>query len=55
VSWDTPPCHFVTSSPQGNRLEQDGWIVLRFWNDDVLSDIVAVCDHILRFIGKSHP
>jgi very-short-patch-repair endonuclease len=38
-----------------NRLEQDGWIALRFWNDDVLSDIVAVCDHILRLIGKSHP
>ena len=38
-----------------NRLEQDGLFVLRFWNDDVLSEIVAVCDHILRFIGKSHP
>jgi very-short-patch-repair endonuclease len=37
-----------------NRFEQDGWIVLRFWIDDVLSDIVAICDHILRFIGKSH-
>jgi very-short-patch-repair endonuclease len=41
-------------SARMNRFEQDGWIVLRFCIDDVLSDIVAICDHILRFIGKSH-
>ena len=29
------------------RLEQDGWTVLRFWNDDVLRDIDAVCQHIV--------
>lgn len=34
------------------RLEQDGWIVLRFWNDDVLRNIDDVCEHILRIIGK---
>jgi very-short-patch-repair endonuclease len=30
-----------------SRLQLDGWIVLRFWNDDVLKDIVGVCSHIL--------
>jgi len=29
------------------RLEQDGWTVLRFWNDDVIRDIEAICDHIV--------
>ncbi|WVT74128.1 DUF559 domain-containing protein [Sinorhizobium chiapasense] len=34
------------------RLEADGWTVLRFWNDDVLRDIDNICEHILRVIGK---
>ena len=33
------------------RLQQDGWTVLRFWNDDVLRDIDAVCDHIVIAAG----
>jgi len=33
------------------RLEQDGWTVLRFWNDDVLREIDAVCDHIVIAAG----
>lgn len=33
------------------RLEQDGWTVLRFWNDDVIRDIEAVCDHIIIAAG----
>jgi very-short-patch-repair endonuclease len=28
------------------RLEEDGWTVLRFWNDDVLKDLDGVCRHI---------
>jgi very-short-patch-repair endonuclease len=32
-------------------LEASGWTVIRFWNDDVLCDLDAVCDHILRTIG----
>ena len=32
------------------RLEQDGWTVLRFWNDEVLRDIDGVCRHILATI-----
>jgi very-short-patch-repair endonuclease len=34
------------------RLEQDGWTVLRFWNDDVLRDIDNVCQHIVIVAGK---
>jgi len=36
------------------RLEADGWIVLRFWNGDVLGDIDNVCLHIVTVIGKGH-
>jgi len=32
------------------RLEQDGWTVLRFWDDEVLKDIDGVCRHILATI-----
>ncbi|ACP24355.1 hypothetical protein NGR_c05590 [Sinorhizobium fredii NGR234] len=34
------------------HFESHGWTVLRFWNDDVLSDIDNVCEHIVRVIGK---
>ncbi|WP_081525664.1 DUF559 domain-containing protein [Rhizobium sp. CCGE 510] len=34
------------------RLQTDGWIVLRFWNDDILRDIDNVCTHIIRTIGR---
>ncbi|MBB4121792.1 endonuclease domain-containing protein [Martelella radicis] len=37
------------------RLAALGWTVLRFWNDDVLRDIDAVCTHILRTIGRNAP
>ena len=33
------------------RLQQDGWTVLRFWNDDVLRDIDNVCQHIVISAG----
>lgn len=32
-------------------LEQLGWHVLRFWNDDVLHDIEDVCRHIVSATG----
>jgi very-short-patch-repair endonuclease len=35
------------------HLEKVGWIVLRFWNDDVLNDIDNVCLHILKTIGEA--
>ncbi len=33
------------------HLQQDGWTVLRFWNDDILKDIDAVCLHIVLSTG----
>ena len=33
------------------RLQQDGWTVLRFWNDDVLRDLDNVCQHIVIAAG----
>jgi len=37
------------------RLEKDGWTVLRFWNDDVLGDIDGVCQHIITVAGLNTP
>ncbi len=36
---------------RSNRLERDGWTILRFWNDDVLRDIDSVCTHIVIVVG----
>jgi very-short-patch-repair endonuclease len=33
------------------RLEQDGWTILRFWNDDVIRDLDNVCQHIVIEAG----
>jgi very-short-patch-repair endonuclease len=33
------------------RLQQDGWRILRFWNDDVIRDIDNVCQHIIIEAG----
>jgi very-short-patch-repair endonuclease len=33
------------------RLQADGWMVLRFWNDEILRNINGVCDGIIRTIG----
>ena len=35
------------------QLEQLGWTVLRFWNDDVLTDIDNVCLHIVKIAGET--
>ena len=37
------------------RLEQDGWTVLRFWNDDILKDIDNVCLHIVKIVEEPRP
>ena len=37
------------------RLAQDGWTILRFWNDDVLRDIDNVCQHIVISAGLGGP
>ena len=41
----------VADTIRTKRLEQDGWTVLRFWNDDVLRDIDNVCQHIVIAAG----
>ena len=37
------------------RIEQDGWTILRFWNDDILRDIDNVCRHIVISAGLDTP
>lgn len=34
-------------------LENLGWTVLRFWNDDVINDINGVCLHIVIVAAKA--
>ncbi|CAN7283956.1 endonuclease domain-containing protein [Rhizobium leguminosarum] len=47
--------NFVSDEIRTQRLQSDGWIVLRFWNDDILRDIDNVCSHIIRTIGTDPP
>ncbi len=37
------------------KLEALGWIILRFWNDDILRDIDNVCQHIIISAGLNRP
>jgi very-short-patch-repair endonuclease len=41
----------ASDAARTTRLKKDGWTVLRFWNDDVLRDIDAVCLHIVTAAG----
>jgi very-short-patch-repair endonuclease len=41
----------ATDAVRARALEQDGWTILRFWNDDILRDIDAVCAHIVGDAG----
>lgn len=45
----------ITDRVRDRRLKALGWTVLRFWNDDVLRDIRAVCLHIVTVAGLNHP
>ncbi len=45
--------NLVYDAARTRRLEQDGWTVLRFWNDDILTDIDNVCLHILKTVGEA--
>ncbi len=33
------------------RLQQDGWTIQRFWNDDVIRDVDNICQHIVIVAG----
>lgn len=41
----------IYDATRTTRLEALGWTVLRVWNDEVLRNIDAVCDAIIRTIG----
>lgn len=41
----------ASDAARSRALQQDGWTILRFWNDDVLRDIDAVCAHIVASAG----
>jgi very-short-patch-repair endonuclease len=43
--------NFAYDEIRTQRLQADGWTVLRFWNDDILRDIDNVCSHIIRTVG----
>lgn len=43
--------HGADDARRTKRLEQDGWHIVRFWNDDVLRDIDGVCLHIVTAAG----
>ena len=32
--------------------KENGWAVLRFWNDDVLKDVDGVCGHIVTLLEQ---
>ncbi|RVC79465.1 endonuclease domain-containing protein [Mesorhizobium sp. M4A.F.Ca.ET.022.05.2.1] len=50
-SQHTEAAAVVSDEARTARLEQDGWTVLRFWNDDVSRDIDNVCQHIVIAAG----
>ncbi|AZO06537.1 MULTISPECIES: endonuclease domain-containing protein [unclassified Mesorhizobium] len=45
----------IPDETRTRRLEQDGWMVLRFWNDDVIRDIDNVCQHTVIAAGLACP
>ena len=36
-------------------LREKGFVVVRFWNNDVLEHLEGVCDVILRYLGDPYP
>ncbi|RWQ31856.1 MAG: endonuclease domain-containing protein [Mesorhizobium sp.] len=41
----------ASDAARTTKLEALGWIILRFWNDDVIRDIDNVCQHIVIEAG----
>ena len=46
--------HAARDAARTRFLEECGWTVLRFWNDDVLRDIDGVCQHIVSSGAAGH-
>lgn len=51
VDFACPHHRLIVDTLRTKRLEQDGWTVLRFWNDDILRDIDGVCQHLVVTAG----
>ncbi|MBT1155184.1 endonuclease domain-containing protein [Aminobacter anthyllidis] len=47
------PANAEVDAIRTQRLEQDGWTILRFWNDDVVRDMDSVCQHIVISAGTA--
>ncbi len=47
------PANAEADAIRTQRLEQDGWTILRFWNDDVVRDMDNVCQHIVISAGTA--
>lgn len=45
----------LNDAQRTRRLEEEGWTITRFWNDDVLHDIEGVCSHIITVAGMDQP
>ena len=45
----------MNDAARTRRLEQDGWTLIRFWNDDVLRDIDGASNHIVTIAGLDQP
>ncbi len=43
---------FIYDKKRAAYLKEQGWTVLRFWNDDVLKDINNVCQHIISVLQE---
>ncbi|WP_026479411.1 endonuclease domain-containing protein [Ahrensia sp. 13_GOM-1096m] len=37
----------IYDKQRDERLKEQGYIVLRFWNDDIIRDLKNVCQHII--------
>ncbi len=37
------------------RLGETGWVLVRFWNRDVMDDVDNVCNHIVDLIQERSP
>ncbi|PWK75629.1 very-short-patch-repair endonuclease [Aminobacter sp. AP02] len=46
------PANAEADAVRTQRLEQDGWTIVRFWNDDVIRAIDNVCQHIVSVAGR---
>ncbi|MBA8907235.1 endonuclease domain-containing protein [Aminobacter sp. NyZ550] len=47
------PANAEVDAVRTHRLEQDGWTILRFWNDDVVRDMDNVCQNIVISAGMA--